>query len=99
MRLLRVSLFLVVESGPKGTVPFGPEPEYRGVGLGRQLLATAMEYCKRQKYKQVYLWTIQDLKAARHLYESFGFSVTEQSESDTWKSGVIEERWDMILNN
>ena len=75
------------------------EPEYRGVGLGRQLLATAMEYCKRQKYKQVYLWTIQDLKAARHLYESFGFSVTEQSESDTWKSGIIEERWDMILNN
>ncbi len=75
------------------------EPEYRGSGLGRRLLATAMEYCKRKKYRQVYLWTFQDLKAARHLYKSFGFSVTEQSESDTWKSGVVEERWDMVLNN
>ena len=75
------------------------EPEYRGVGLGGQLLATAMEYCKRQKYRQVYLWTFQDLKAARHLYKSFGFSLTEQSESDTWKSGVVEERWDIVLNN
>ncbi len=75
------------------------EPEYRGSGLGRQLMKTAMEYCKRKKFRQVYLWTFQDLKAARHLYKSFGFSLTEQAESDTWKSGVVEERWDMVLNN
>ena len=75
------------------------EPEYRGSGLGRHLLTTAMEYCKHKNFKQVYLWTFQDLKAARHLYKSFGFSITEQAESDTWKSGIVEERWDMVLNN
>lgn len=71
------------------------EPEYRGTGLGRQLMTTAMDYCKHKKFRRVYLWTYQELKAARHLYKSFGFSLTEQVESNTWKDGVREERWDM----
>jgi len=73
------------------------EPGYRGSGLGRELMKIAMEYCKHKKFRQVYLWTFQDLKAARHLYKSFGFSLTEQVESDTWRCGVVEERWDIIL--
>lgn len=75
------------------------EPEYRGTGLGRQLMTIAMDYCKQKKFSRVYLWTFQDLKAARHLYKSFGFSLTEQVESNTWKSGVVEERWDIVFNN
>lgn len=73
------------------------EPEYRGSGLGRQLVATAMDYCRQKHFGRVYLWTFQDLKAARHLYKSFGFSLTEQAESNSWKDGLIEERWDMVF--
>lgn len=72
------------------------EPEYRSAGLGRQLMTIAMDYCKQKKFSRVYLWTFQDLKAARHLYKSFGFRPTEQVESNGWRNGVVEERWDMV---
>jgi DNA-binding MarR family transcriptional regulator/GNAT superfamily N-acetyltransferase len=75
------------------------ESEYRGTGLGRQLMTIAMDYCKQKKFSEVYLWTFQDLKAARHLYKNFGFIPTEQVESNTWKSGLVEERWDIVFGN
>lgn len=73
------------------------EPEFRGVGLGRRLLKVAMDFCTENKYKKVFLWTFQGLNAACHLYSSFGFVPTQQVENDTWKQGLIEERWDVTL--
>ncbi|WP_019552381.1 bifunctional helix-turn-helix transcriptional regulator/GNAT family N-acetyltransferase [Propionispira raffinosivorans] len=75
------------------------EPEYRGTGLGRQLMTIAMDYCKQKKFSRVYLWTFQDLMAARHLYKSFGFISTEQVESNTWKNILVEERWDIVFSD
>lgn len=49
------------------------EPEFRGKGLGRQLMTIAVDYCKQKKFSRVFLWTIQELKVAHHLYSSFGF--------------------------
>lgn len=73
------------------------EPEYRGRGLGHRLLNEAMLYCKRKKIKHVFLWTFAELAAARHLYSSIGFVRTEEEKNETWKSGLIEERWDLTL--
>lgn len=73
------------------------EPEYRGIGLGRRLIACALDYCRQKKYKKVFLWTFQGLDAACHLYKSFGFLPTEQVANTTWKAGTIEERWDLTL--
>lgn len=73
------------------------EPEFRGIGLGKQLITAALGYCKQRKYKQVFLWTFQGLDAACHLYKSFGFVPTQQVENNIWKQGIIEERWDLIL--
>ncbi|HEY3424520.1 MAG TPA: helix-turn-helix domain-containing GNAT family N-acetyltransferase [Negativicutes bacterium] len=77
---------------------FLTEPEFRGMGLGRQLMNIAMEYCKQRKYKNVFLWTFQGLDAARHLYRRFGFEPTEQVENNTWRNKLVEERWDITLN-
>jgi len=73
------------------------EPEFRGIGLGRRLIKAAMDYCNEKKYNKVVLWTFQGLDAACHLYKSFGFTVTQQVENDTWKKGLLEERWEAIL--
>ena len=73
------------------------EPDFRGLGLGRRLMATAMDYCREKKYRQVFLWTFHGLDAACHLYESQGFVLTEQVRSDTWKQGILEERWELVL--
>ncbi len=73
------------------------EPEFRGTGLGRQLITVAMDFCQQQNFSQVFLWTFQELNAARHLYQSFGFEPIEQIESHTWKENLIEERWTVTL--
>lgn len=70
------------------------EPEFRGTGLGRRLMTLAMDYCKEQNFKQVFLWTFRGLDAACHLYKSSGFIPTEQAENNTWKNNLIEEKWE-----
>ncbi len=75
------------------------EPEFRGSGVGRRLMTTAMAYCRDKNFKRVFLWTFQGLDAARHLYKIFGFRPTEQVENNTWKDKLVEERWDIILNS
>ncbi|HWR44134.1 helix-turn-helix domain-containing GNAT family N-acetyltransferase [Sporomusa sp.] len=74
------------------------EPEFRGDGLGRKLVATVMEYCRQQNYKHVFLWTFKGLDAARRLYEDFGFKLTEEKENNSWKNQMIEQRWDATLD-
>ncbi|MDR3588517.1 MAG: helix-turn-helix domain-containing GNAT family N-acetyltransferase [Negativicutes bacterium] len=70
------------------------EPEFRGAGLGRRLMDTAMDYCRQRAFRRVFLWTFQGLDAACHLYGRAGFAVTEQAENNTWAQRLIEERWD-----
>lgn len=73
------------------------EPEFRGLGLGRRLITTALDFCRQNGLRHVFLWTFQELSAARHLYRSFGFTPTEHVPNDTWKKGLVEERWDTTL--
>jgi putative acetyltransferase len=48
-------------------------PEIRGLGLGKQLLLRCLEEAKKMGYTQIYLETIEQMKAARGLYEHLGF--------------------------
>jgi len=49
----------------------------RGQGAGHKLLDMAVDFCKEKRYERVFLWTFSTLLAARHLYESKGFHITE----------------------
>lgn len=73
------------------------EPEFRGAGLGRKLVESVMEYCQQQHYDHIFLWTFKGLDSARHLYEMFGFTLTEEKENNTWTTQLIEQRWDVKL--
>ncbi len=73
------------------------EPEYRGIGLGRRLMTVAMDHCREKGYRKVFLWTFSDLNAARHLYKEYGFHITEEHPNDSWKAGLVEERWDITM--
>lgn len=70
------------------------EPEFRGAGLGRVLVSTAVNYCKSKGYQHLFLWTFKGLEAARHLYEEFGFTLTEEVANSAWRDGLVEQRWD-----
>ncbi|MFZ5967299.1 MAG: bifunctional helix-turn-helix transcriptional regulator/GNAT family N-acetyltransferase [Bacillota bacterium] len=73
------------------------DPETRGRGLGHKLMETAVDFCKEKNYRHVLLWTVSVLDAARHLYKSYGFELTEINEHDIWGGHLTEERWDLYL--
>ena len=64
----------------------------RGSGIGRQLMARAMSFVDAH-YDETYLWTFKSLDAARHLYESFGFTLSDEAEGTQWGTSVIEQRF------
>ncbi|SPB16275.1 MarR family transcriptional regulator [Caballeronia novacaledonica] len=64
----------------------------RRSGMGRQLMARAMDFVDAH-YDETYLWTFKSLDTARHLYESFGFTLTDEAEGARWGTPVTEQRF------
>lgn len=73
------------------------DPSARSQGLGNAFMEKALDFCRKENYVRVHLWTIQRLEAARHLYEKFGFQVTETVSHFLWGIDLTEERWDLVL--
>ncbi len=48
-------------------------PKVRGMGYGRALFEKCLEKAKELGYKKCYLESASQLKAAIHIYESYGF--------------------------
>lgn len=94
-----IGAIAIVAAGP-GTGQlrwFLIEPAFRGSGLGRRLMNVAIDYCRQRGFSRVFLWTFQGLDAACHLYASFGFRLTEETENTTWRDKLTEQRWDLTL--
>jgi len=74
------------------------ESSMRGKGVGTQLVQTLLDYCKKQQYERVLLWTVSNMTTARRLYEKFGFKITGTKEEQLlWGQRLVEERWDLEL--
>ncbi len=73
------------------------DPEFRGMGMGRRLMEEALEFCRMNLYHRIFLWTFSELRNARHLYEMYGFSPTEEAKHVVWGREITEERWDILL--
>lgn len=69
----------------------------RGSGLGRVLLERALAHCAQRRFGRLYLTTFAALDAARHLYESVGFALVGERETDQWQGGVREQRFELVL--
>lgn len=65
----------------------------RGHGVGKKLLASAIAFCDRRKFSETHLWTFRGLDAARYLYESHGFVLTEEHPGKQWGKTVMEQRF------
>ncbi|MFY8005246.1 MAG: GNAT family N-acetyltransferase [Chitinophagaceae bacterium] len=48
-------------------------PHVRGIGLGKKLIATAIEWAKANGYNKIYLETMPELNKAVKVYEKLGF--------------------------
>jgi len=91
----------IVETGPKEAQLrwFYLEPRCRGLGMGKRLMETAMGYCRDRGMEHVFLWTVKDLEAARHLYGEFGFSLVETNAHFLWGREIVEEKWEIRLQD
>jgi len=61
------------------------DPSARGRGIGKQLVYSAMDYCREKECEKVFLETTDGLPESQTLYEKLGFAVTSE---------VVEELWD-----
>src|SRR2546423_3881579 len=73
------------------------DPAQRGRGLGRRLLATALEYCHEQDADRVFLMTIAGRDTAQHLYRKAGFELTSSTPAHQWGIDLVEQRFDLVL--
>ncbi len=70
---------------------FHVEEKHQDRGIGRELLTRAIDFCGRQGLKTVWLWTMEGLDAARHLYISFGFKPVANIDSALPFHGITLE--------
>ncbi len=72
-------------------------PEFRGLKLGKCLMEKAIEFCRHAGYRQIFLWTLHHLDAARAIYEMNGFKLGEQKKHFLWGQHLIEEYYILVL--
>jgi len=75
------------------------KPKYRGIGLGNKLMNLYVGFLKQCKYRSSYLWTTDELPASAHLYQKFGFKLTEERPSAAFGKPVRERRYELVLNH
>lgn len=75
------------------------DPAVQGRGLGRRLMAEAMDFCRRQQFPRVYLTTFAGLNTARHLYEQSGFRLCGEEDGRhlTGNAALVEQIFELIL--
>ncbi len=73
------------------------EPEARGLGVGRRLVAECVEFARAADYGRIVLWTQESLAAARHLYSQAGFHRTLAEPHHSFGHDLVGETWERAL--
>ena len=73
-------------------------PHGRNHGIGTALVKECVDFARAAGYKRVTLWTHQNLKAARRLYEAAGFRLSKiEQATEGFGLDLVDEYWDLDL--
>ena len=69
------------------------EPAFQKRGIGKGLLTEALEFCRKMRYPQIYLWTFKGLEDARRVYEAVNFRLCEEHDVAQWGQQIREQKY------
>lgn len=72
-------------------------PSARGLGIGTRLVQECLAFACDAGYQQVTLWTNDVLVSARKIYQSFGFTLTEEEPHHSFGHDLIGQNWTLDL--
>lgn len=72
-------------------------PEARGMGLGRRLHDTCLNFAREVGYSRMKLWTHESHRAAGALYAKNGWQLMESTPKRSFGVDVVEQFWEIEL--
>jgi len=74
------------------------DESYQNIGIGGRLINTALDFCRENNYRHIFLWTFKGLDSARSLYDKAGFVLTEEKQNLEWSSTpIIEQKMELDI--